>query len=179
MIPLIGICIASFGWLISLIRKNKLSLGIPIAYLYLLLMIHVPGAAAHIFGQHFLPNTNLTQLAMRFVAAASVCFVAGVWWSRRSVQSSHICIVSDRRKFCIFCVLGGWFFVYGLSPLFRIPSVGAAVEKGSGIWMLGVLLGLRAATKRADLKWILIWLSALAVYPAVMLLLGGFLSFGA
>jgi len=145
----------------------------------MLLMIHVPGAFAHIFGQDFLPNTGLTQLAMNFVAAASVCFVAGVWWSRRSIQSSSGCCVVDRRKFCSFCVLGGWFFIYGLSPLFRIPSVGAAVEKGSGIWMLGVLLGLRAAIKRADLKWILIWLSALSVYPVVMLLLGGFLSFGA
>jgi hypothetical protein len=178
MIPLICICICSFGWLIWLIRRNKLSLGLPIAYLYLLLMIHVPGAFAHIFGQGFLLNTGLTELAMNFVAAASVCFVAGVWWSRRSIQSSSGYSVIDRRKFCSFCVLGGWFFIYGLSPLFRIPSVGAAIEKGSGIWMLGLLLGLRAAIKRVDLKWILIWLSALAVYPAVMLLLGGFLSYG-
>jgi hypothetical protein len=179
MTILIAICICSFVCLIWFIRRNKLSLGLPIAYLYLLLMIHVPGAVAHIFGQDFLSNTGLTQLAMNFVAAASVCFVAGVCWSRRSIQKSSDCSTVDRLKFCSFCVLGGWFFIYGLSPLFRIPSVGAAVEKGSGIWMLGVLLGLRAATKRADFKWILIWLSALAVYPVVMLLLGGFLSYGA
>ena len=44
--------------------------------------------------------------------------------------------------------------------------------------MLGVMLGLRAACQRADLKRIGIWLGALMVYPLLMLLLGGFLSYG-
>ncbi len=44
--------------------------------------------------------------------------------------------------------------------------------------MLGVMLGLRAACQRADLKRIGIWLGALMVYPVLMLLLGGFLSYG-
>jgi hypothetical protein len=38
---------------------------------------------------------------------------------------------------------------------------------------------LRTAIKQADIKWTLIWLGALGVYPTVMLLLGGFLSYGA
>src|SRR5215469_17171752 len=108
MTILICICVCSFVCLIWFIRRNKLSLGLPIACLYMLLMIHVPGAFAHIFGQDFLPNTGLSQLAMNFVAAASVCFVAGVWWSRRSIQSSSGCSVVDRREFCSFCVWGGW-----------------------------------------------------------------------
>jgi hypothetical protein len=44
--------------------------------------------------------------------------------------------------------------------------------------MLGVMLGLRAACQRRDLKRIAIWLGALMVYPVLMLLLGGFLSYG-
>lgn len=44
--------------------------------------------------------------------------------------------------------------------------------------MLGVMLGLRAAFQRGDLKKIVIWLGALMVYPILMLLLGGFLSYG-
>src|SRR5215469_13339267 len=99
MVPLIGICICSFVWLIWLIRRNKLSFGLPVAYVYLLLMIHVPGAFAHIFGQDFLAHTDLTQQAMSFVAAASLGFVAGVWWSRRSIQPSSGCRVVDRRRF--------------------------------------------------------------------------------
>ena len=44
--------------------------------------------------------------------------------------------------------------------------------------MLGVMLGLRAAVQRRDHKRIGIWLGALMVYPILMLLLGGFLSYG-
>jgi hypothetical protein len=80
--------------------------------------------------------------------------------------------------FLWFCLFGGWLLIYGLSPLYEIPSVSAAVEKGGAIWMLGVMLGLRAACQRRDLKRIAMWLGALLVYPVLMLLLGGFLSYG-
>jgi hypothetical protein len=41
-----------------------------------------------------------------------------------------------------------------------------------------VLLGLRNAFQRGDRKWILLWTGALMVFPVVMLLFGGFLSYG-
>jgi hypothetical protein len=44
--------------------------------------------------------------------------------------------------------------------------------------MVGVMLGLRAAMMRSDLKSIGIWLGALMVYPLLMLLLAGFVSYG-
>src|SRR5437868_1830775 len=40
------------------------------------------------------------------------------------------------------------------------------------------MLGLRAAFQRGDRKGIGIWFGALMVYPILMLLLGGFLSYG-
>ena len=44
--------------------------------------------------------------------------------------------------------------------------------------MLGVLLGLRTAVHTRDFRWTGFWLGALMVYPAAMLLIGGFLSYG-
>ena len=44
--------------------------------------------------------------------------------------------------------------------------------------MLGVMLALRSAFQRGQYKRIGIWLGALLVYPVLMLLLGGFLSYG-
>jgi len=44
--------------------------------------------------------------------------------------------------------------------------------------MLGAMLGLRAAVQLGDRKRIGIWLGTLLVYPTLMLLLGGFLSYG-
>jgi hypothetical protein len=43
---------------------------------------------------------------------------------------------------------------------------------------LGVILGWRSALRDRDLKRIALWLGALLVYPVLMLLLGGFLSYG-
>ena len=174
----ICICGAAFLWLLQTLRKGKVSLGLPVAYLYSLLLIHLPGALAHIFGRNFLLNSNLTQIGMRFTALGSVCFVAGVLLARSSRSSSPVQPTAERNYFCWFCVLGGWTFIYGLSPLYHIPSVSAAVEKGGGVWMLGVMLGLRVACQDNDRKRIAIWLGALSVFPFVTLFFWGFLSYG-
>src|ERR1700728_233239 len=175
---LILVCLAAFLGLLFILRRDRVSLGLPIAYLYSLLLIHVPGAFAHIAGRDFLLNSDLVELAMRFTALGSICFVAGVWLARRSAPRASFVSDVDRPHFWWFCLIGGWACIYGLSPLYEIPSVSAAVEKGGGIWMLGVILGLRAACQRADAKRIGIWFGALLVYPVLMLLLGGFLSYG-
>jgi len=176
---LIFICLAALLWLLGLLRRDRVSLGLPIAYLYSLLLIHVPGALAHIAGRDFLLHSDLVEIGMRFTALGSMCFVAGVWLAHSSTPKMPIRGEADRDHFWWFCLLGGWSLIYGLSPLYHIASVSAAVEKGGGIWMLGVMLGLRAACQRRDLKRIGIWLGALTVYPVLMLLLGGFLSYGA
>jgi hypothetical protein len=178
MTLLVLICLAALLWLVWLLRRDRVSLGLPIAYLYSLLLIHLPGAFAHIVGRDFLLNSDLIEIAMRLTALGSICFVAGVWLARSSSQRAPIHRESERTRFWLFCLLGGWSLIYGLSPLFRFPSVSAAVDKGGGIWMLGVMLGLRAACQRGDLKRIGIWFGALMVYPVLMLLLGGFLSYG-
>jgi hypothetical protein len=175
---LIFACLAAFLGLLFVLRRDRVSLGLPIAYLYSLLLIHVPGAFAHIAGRDFLLNSDLVELAMRFTAFGSICFVAGVWLARRSVPRASFCPDVDRPRFWLFCLIGGWACIYGLSPLYQIPSVSAAVEKGGAIWTLGVMLGLRAACQRTDLRRVGIWLGALMVYPVLMLLLGGFLSYG-
>jgi hypothetical protein len=178
MTLLIVICLAAFLWLLQLLRRDRVSLGLPIAYLYSLFLIHLPGALAHMAGSDFLLNSDLIEIAMRFTALGSVCFVAGVWLAHSSIPRVPSRREADRPHFWWFCLLGGWSCIYGLSPLYHVPSVSAAVEKGGGIWMLGVMLGLRAALQRGDYKRIGIWLGALMVYPVLMLLLGGFLSYG-
>jgi hypothetical protein len=178
VIPLIVICVAAFVVLLWVLRRDRFSLGLPIAYLYTLLLVHVPGACAHVVGRNFLFHSDLVEIGMRFTALGSVCFVAGVWLAHPSPPRVSIPRRADRNHFQWFCLIGGWSLVYGLSPLYHIPSISAAVQEGGGIWMLGVLLGLRAACQRRDLKRVAIWLGALMVYPILMLLLGGFLSYG-
>ena len=149
---------AAFVALLRLLRRDRLSFGLPVAYLYLLLLIHVPGAFAHIVGRDFLLNSDLVEIGMGFTALGSVCFAAGVWWTRSSPLSVPIRLDVDRPRFWLFCLIGGWTCIYGLTPLYQIPSVSAAIDKAGGIWMLGVMLGLRAALQRDDRKWTVLWL---------------------
>lgn len=156
-----------------------MSLGLPIAYLYSLLLIHVPGAFAHVVGGDLLPKSDLVDVAMRYTALGSICFVLGCWWARPfSLQTPPIRKSVDRNRFWWFCLIGGWVLVFGLSPLYDIPSFNALGDKGGAIWVLGVLLGLRNAFQRGDRKWIAVWACALMVFPVAILLVGGFLSYG-
>lgn len=161
-----------------MLRLDKVSLGLRVAYLFGLLLIHVPGALAHVVGSDVLQDTELTELGIRFTAVGAVSFVAGVWLARAQVVTPPVWRSVDRASFAVFCLIAGWLVTYGLSFLGRIPSIGAAVEKGGAVWMLGVLLGLRAAVRDGRPDRVFLWLGALAVYPVLMLLLGGFLSYG-
>jgi hypothetical protein len=172
------ICLGSGLALLWLLRITRVSLGLPVAYLFSLLLIHVPGAFAHLISDGFLLNSDLVEMAMRFTAAAVVCFVAGVWLARFRYQRRDA-IPIDNREFHWFCVIGGWFLLYGLSFLSRIPSLGAALNQGGGVWMLGALLGMRRAIDRVELTRVAAWLCVLAVYPILMLVIGGFVSYGA
>src|SRR5215467_3797166 len=137
MTLLIFASISAFAWLVWLVRKDRVSLGLPIAYLYSLLLIHLPGALANLLGAERFRYSDLVELGMRFVAVASISFVVGVWLARSKRSATSAPSQADRSQFPWFCLLGGWFLAYGLSPLYRFPSVSAAVDKGAGIWMLG------------------------------------------
>lgn len=174
----IALCLASFGGLVWMLRRDGISLGLPVAYLFGLLLIHVPGAIAHVMGGDVLSDSDLTALGIRFTAIGSIFFVAGVWIATSFADDELQPGAASRHQFWLFCLVAGWLVTYGLSFLGRIPSLGAAIEKGGAVWMLGVLLGLRAAMWRSDATRVALWTGALVVYPVLMLLLGGFLSYG-
>jgi hypothetical protein len=176
----IAVCIIAFFWLLFVLRRDSVSLGLPIAYLFSLLLIHVPGAYVYLVSDFdFLSFSDYVETGIGFTAIGSVSFVAGVWAVRQSSTRSPPNMTQvDERRFSLFCLIGGWLFTYGLSSLHYISSLGAAVDKAAPIWMLGVMLGLRSAVKHSNLIMVGSWLAALAVYPVLMLLLGGFLSYG-
>jgi hypothetical protein len=172
----IAICVASLFWLLFVLRRDSVSLGLPIAYLFSLLLIHVPGAYVN-FEDDF---SAFTAIGIRLTAIASVSFVVGTWavCLFSTTAARPLVTETDEWRFSLFCLVGGWLFTYALSSLHSISSLGAAVDRAGGVWMLGVMLGLRSAVRHSNLKLVGLWLGSLAVYPIVMLLLGGFLSYG-
>lgn len=178
MIIELATCLLAFSWLILLVLKRRLSLGLPIAYLGGLLLIHVPGALAYMFSGDLLHHGSATSIGFGYASVAALCFVIGVWLvpPPKVPLAAHTRL--ERTYFCYFCLFGGWGFIYILSPLHRIPSVGAVVDEAGALWTLGVILGLREAIASKVPVKVTLWSGALIVYPVVMLLLGGFLSYG-
>ena len=179
MILSIWVCLAALGVLLWLLRKDQVSLGIPFAYLAKLVLLHVPGALPHALNPDLLYGTQWTETGIRYTAIGAACFVGGVWLTQSQVPPVAVAPMADRKMFSLFCLVGGWLFVYGLSPLHSIPSVGAIVDEGGAIWILGVMLGLRSAIRQGNLQAACLWFGAVLVYPVLMLLLGGFLGYGA
>jgi hypothetical protein len=175
----IAVCLIAFALLIALLRTDRISLGLPIAYLFSLLLIHVPGAIAHLVDDDVLLGSEYTEAGIRFTAIGAACFVIGVWAARQRALPDRPAVASpDRWRFWLFCLAAGWIVTYLFSLLRGIPSLAAVVDKAGAVWMLGVMLGLRASMRQGDARWTAIWLASLAIYPVLVLLLGGFLSYG-
>jgi hypothetical protein len=172
------VCITSFSVLVWFLRQKQVSLGIPIAYLASLLLIHVPGAVAHVVDVNGVlkSGTFFTRIGIGFTAIGTVFFVIGVWLAHRG-QKDPTLRPAHRTLFAKFCLIAGA-GVTVLAPFIRLPSVGAVIERGSLIWMLAIILGLKSAINRRDTVQAWKWIAALMVYPTLMLLLGGFLSYG-
>jgi len=178
MIVSILACMAALLTLLWLLQHDGRSFGLPFAYLAAVLMTQVPGAFALVLGRDIFEGYDYVELGIRYGAIAAWCFVAGVWLARRGRGPAPTPARAQRRTYWSFCLIGGWVFVYGLTPLGRVPSLGALIESGGAVWLLGVLLGLRHAVAARDMARAALWTAALFVYPALTLLLGGFLSYG-
>ena len=161
-----------------MLRSDRLSLGLPIACLFALLMAHVPGAFVHLIGGPNLIESDLIESGIRLTAIGVVCFVSGVWLARFPATEVPAYRAVNRRQFWYFCVIAGWLFTLVFSSIGRIPTLSAVLDKGGTLWMLGVLLGLRSAFAGGDVRSAGLWFGVLAVYPLLMVLFGGFLSYG-
>ena len=163
------------------LRKSDFSLGLPFGYMFNLFVQHAPGAYADAMRPELFSTSEAVAIGTWQTAVASSCFLVGVLaaipqsLNRRYLGRGRGSINAVFPRFCLF---GGWFFTFALSPLGSIPSLGALISKGSDIWILGVMLSLRDSIVQYNYKRALYWTAALAVFPVVMLIFGGFLSYG-
>jgi hypothetical protein len=179
MIYSVSICIFSFFLLTWILRRGRLSVGLPIAYLFILLFMHVPGAIAHVLAEQYLAATEATAIGIWYTSIGAASFVFGTWLSRyRNIETNAKNEPKFDLGFAIFCLVMGYAVTYGFRFAITSPSIGAVIEKAGGIWVLGVLIGLAAAIKRGNMTGIIIWLLVMSIYPLFVLLVGGFLSFG-
>jgi hypothetical protein len=177
MLASILVCLGSFFLLLWLLQR-RMTLGLPVAYLYLLLLIHVPGAIVHEFGWEGLDYRSETESGIYFTAIGAVAFVVGtaVGMSRRQQRRTLETQGFPEMKRWL---VGGWAITFFAVPIIsRIPSLGAIVQKFGMMWILPVMIGLRQSGEVKNWRSFGRWIIALLVFPVVVLLTGGFLSFG-
>ena len=168
------------------VRRQKASLGLTLAYLTGLLLIHVPGGLVHFLNPGLLNTTPEVAEGLRLSAIAALCFLGGIFSFQRLNPQARRCLSLSARvvstsspnpRFWWFCLIAGLVFAFLCSPLLAIPSIGAVVSTGSAIWILGTLLAYRWFTRHQQQQ-LVGWLGVSLIYPVLTLFLGGFLSYG-
>src|SRR5215471_20782444 len=92
------------------VRRGRLSLGLPIAYLGLLQLNHLPGAIAHVFADEQITfgittPTEYTNTGMFLTTIGAICFVIGVataGWRRVPSAPHFHQLSSEFAKFCLY-----------------------------------------------------------------------------
>ena len=174
----LGLCIIAFVWLVILLRRDRVSLGLPIAYLISLLLIHIPGAVAQLLTDRLGYDAEAVESGIRFTAIGTISFVAGVKIARYLSPKTFSSPYVEDRRFWYFCVIAGLVVQFGLGFLRDLPSLRSTLDRGAGVWMLGALLGLRFAISRGNLSGTMVWGAVALIPPTFILLLHGFLSYG-
>ena len=182
------VCIVALSATLYLVRRGGGSLGMPVAYMIGLLLIHVPGAFAFVisngaYSGSLTGGVDYVSRGIGLAAIGAAAFPFGVWLGRGRPSYELVRIGNfsslGRQDFLRFCLIGGWCLAFGFTSLRNLASIGAAINFGSSLWMLGVMLGLDQAVSRRNTRAVLLWFGALSVYPLFVLLFGGFLSYGA
>lgn len=181
------VCVAVTVWIGLIIRRDKASLGLPFAFALLLLLEHLPGAWAALAAGERYSRLAFVQTGITLTATSLCAFAGGAWLARAKMVRPIISTSEPQQilmpkmvtpRFIIFCLFGGWLFTFAGRALIDIPSINAVVDKSGTIWLLAVMLGLAASLQRRSIYGLVLWISALLVYPAVILIIGGFASWG-
>ena len=174
------------------VRQQQTSLGLPLAYLTGLMLIHVPGGLVHWLNPGLFSTSAEVAQGLRLSALAAVAFLAGLLLSLQTAHRPAADRASRSRAqrparirrqrqtrlpFWRFCLIGGLSCAFLLTPLLAIPSLAAVVSTGSAIWILGSLLAIRCFSQQQRDQ-LPAWLLATLAYPSLTLMLGGFLSYG-
>ena len=177
MIVSIALCVIALVGVVLLVRHRLPSLGLPVAYLLLMLVIHLPGAVAHaVHGERML-FTEYTEIGIRLTSIGALCFVVGVWLARLKGEPRVKVALWPGTNFLLFCVVGGWIVTFVLYPfLMHIPTVCSMVDNGCRLWIIGIMLALPVHLFQRNMPAVGFWLAAMMVFSVWMLVFGGFLT---
>lgn len=164
----------------ALLQRHGLSLGLPVAYLLCLSLIHLPGGLVHWLNPDQISGYAETELGLAITARSMLFFSLGValccWRTRWRGAPGPL---RFDPRFWRFCAVSGLLVGTVLAPLRAIPSAGSLIQGASLIWIAGTILALRfhssAPGKQPSL---LRWIGVSLINPFLNLFGAGFLGYG-
>jgi hypothetical protein len=183
-----SIAVAGVVWLSGFVlatlvaaRARGGSIGLPLAYLFGLGLIHVPGAMVYADGDYAWFDPAWVQRGFELSAIGAGAFAIGLLLFHRlspvPAPAGAGAVADDARPAATLAVgLACWL---SLTVLGDIPSLGAVVAAGSQLVPVAIILGLWRAQASGRLAPALPWFAFAACLPLMTLGGKGFLGFGA
>jgi hypothetical protein len=177
----LGLC-GFFVWLQA--KKSYGGAGFVFIYILLLSVIHLFGAIIHAAPQFALKEVEYVVLGFRESLWGMAAFCAGAFIPILGRATLEDMTGKEQRVAVplniIFRLIGlGLVFFFARSVLGRIPSIGASINAGTNLIVVGMVLGLWTSWVENRKVQMLLWILMCAGFPLFSLAFQGFLSFGA
>lgn len=176
MILSITLCVVALALVLAACRTGR-SVGIPLAYVGSLLLVHLPGGIAHLYIQDSWSNaTAMTAYGLRITSIGAIAFALGVWLATPRRGYSETRKLAPDRRLLLFCLIAGFVFTIAYPLVSSVPTLSAFVAKAGPIWIIAAAFGLKSAIERNNWTKVVAWSVLILIFPIYTLLSIGFLA---
>lgn len=191
---MLALVVGLLTWVAATVIAQRLcwrapaSVGLPIAFLASVAVIHVPGALVHVLPWYDRPTRSLVEDGFALSAIGALFLALGHAWHQRRQghraperarptrsRASH---AWSRRAGIRFLVTGLVIHLLVLPLLQGVPTVTAILSAGMTLSVCGLHILIYMARARGDGPALRFWLAFTLLFPALTVVSGGYLGFG-
>ena len=171
---------AAFLLCIALLQRSGVTLGLPLAYLICLAILHLPGGVAHLLNPGEIIGSVETEVGLAITARSMLFFSLGLAiCDLRIPTRSRLLPLRKDPTFWRFCAVNGLLIGIVTAPLRFIPSSQSLIYASGLLWIAGTILALRFYSSRyGNVKSLLGWIGISLINPFFNLFGAGFIGFG-
>jgi hypothetical protein len=173
-------------------RRETLTVGLPLCYLFSLATIHLVGAWVFTLPWNQLPNGNAVAVGFQECSIGVTAFLCGVLvFDFVHKGKMHQARFNAMRKSAVttaneavlrlpemYVMLGVLFVAVLIPVLRRIPSIGAVANSGAYLIVGGCCLACRRHWQQKDYGRLFAWIAATMIFPLFTMVTMGFLGYG-
>lgn len=182
----VGICFTIFAVAIVVgLSGRSRSVGLPLCYLFAMIMIHWLGATIHVFPWYDTRETHFVESGFAECFAGMISFAVGafvltpLFFRPERLFREPISVPFNWRLPEIYLVLGLFFFIVLAPILKRLPSIGAVSVCGVYLAVIGLCLACWRDWMLGRKSRFYMWICVTGMIPLVTAVGLGFAGYGA